>query len=116
LVSEKRAYLALVEVAESLFNRYVVVDNPDPKRPNIKRIKMRWISSIEYLTGEGKVSLRFSQDILPYLSELKGQFTRYELKHIGNMTSIYAIRLYELLMQWKSTGVREVEIDWLKTV
>jgi plasmid replication initiation protein len=30
------------------------------------------------------------------------------------MTSIYAIRLYELLMQWKSTGVREVEIDWLK--
>ena len=27
-VSEKRAYLALVEVAESLFNRYVVVDNP----------------------------------------------------------------------------------------
>jgi plasmid replication initiation protein len=49
--------------------------------------------------------------MLPYLSELKGQFTRYKLEHIGNMTSIYAIRLYKLLMQWKTTGVREVEIE-----
>ena len=113
-VSEDRAYHALVEVAESLFNRYVVVDNPDPKRPKVKRIKMRWISSIEYLTDEGKISLCFSRKILPYLSELKGQFTRYELKYIGNMTSVYAIRLYELLMQWKTTGMREVEIVWLK--
>jgi hypothetical protein len=30
------------------------------------------------------------------------------------MTSIYGIRLYELLMQWKSTGKREIEIEWLK--
>jgi plasmid replication initiation protein len=113
-VSEDRAYHALVEVAESLFNRYVVVNNPDPKRSKVKRLKMRWLSSIEYLTDEGKISLCFSQKILPYLSELKGCFASYELKHIGNMTSIYAIRLYELLMQWKITGVREVQIDWLK--
>ena len=30
------------------------------------------------------------------------------------MTCIYALRLYELLTQWKSTGKREVDIDWLK--
>jgi len=113
-VSEDRAYHALVDVAESLFNRYVVVDNPYHDRPSVKRLKMRWISSIEYLTDEGKISLCFSQKMLPYLSALKGQFTRYELKHIGNMTSIYGIRLYEFLMQWKTTGKREIEIDWLK--
>lgn len=113
-VSEDRAYHALIGVTESLFNRYVVIDNPYPNRPRVKRLKMRWISSIEYLADEGKLSLCFSKKMLPYLSELKGQFTRYELKHIGNMTSIYAIRLYELLMQWKSTGKREIEIDWLK--
>jgi plasmid replication initiation protein len=114
LVSEDRAYHALIDVAESLFNRYVIVDNPYPTKPRVKRLKMRWISSIEYLTDEGKISLCFSKKMLPYLSELKGQFTRYELKHIGNMTSIYGIRLYELLMQWKSTGKREIEIAWLK--
>jgi plasmid replication initiation protein len=113
-VSEDRAYHALIDVTESLFNRYVVVDNPYPDRPRVKRLKMRWISSIEYLADEGKLSLCFSKKMLPYLSELKGQFTRYELKHIGNMTSGYGIRLYELLMQWRSTGKREIEIDWLK--
>jgi plasmid replication initiation protein len=113
-VSERNAYDALIEVAENLFNRYVVVEKPDPKRPKIKRLKMRWISSIRYLSEEGKVILRFSQDILPYLSKLKREFTRYELADVGKMTSIYAIRLYELLAQWQSTGTREVAIDWLK--
>ncbi|POZ49817.1 replication initiation protein [Methylovulum psychrotolerans] len=113
-VSERNAYDALIEVAENLFNRYVVIEKPDPKRPRIKLLKMRWISSIRYLSDEGKVILRFSQDMLPYLSELKREFTRYELADVGKMTSIYAIRLYELLMQWQSTGNREVAIDWLK--
>ena len=113
-VSEKRAYNALVEVTESLFNRYLVIDNPDATRKNLKQLKMRWISSIGYLPDEGQVEICFSQDILPYLSELKGNFTRYNIEHVGKMTSIYGIRLYELLMQWKTTGSREIEIAWLK--
>jgi plasmid replication initiation protein len=113
-VSDKNAYQALTEVAESLFSRYVVLDNPYPDRPRIKRLKMRWISSISYLPDEAKIILRFSQDILPFLSELKVTFTKYRLEHIGKMTCIYAIRLYELLAQWQSVGKREVEIDWLK--
>lgn len=113
-VSEDRAYHALVDVAESLFNRYVVVEKPYPDKPKVKRLKMRWISSIEYVDDDGKIILCFSEKILPYLSELKGQFTRYQLKHIGNMTSIYGIRLYELLMQWKTTGTREIELVGLK--
>jgi plasmid replication initiation protein len=30
------------------------------------------------------------------------------------MTSRYGIRLYELLIQWRSTGERELELDWLR--
>jgi plasmid replication initiation protein len=113
-VSDDRAYHALIEVAESLFNRYVIIDKPFPDRPRVKRLKTRWISSIYYMTDDGKITLTFAKDMLPYLSQLKGQFTKYELKHIGNMTSIYGVRLYELLMQWKTTGTRTIEIDWLK--
>ena len=113
-VSEKRAYHSLVEVADSLFNRYVIIDNPQIDDPEVTRLKTHWISSIRYKEDSGKITLCFAQDMLPYLSELKGTFTRYEIKHIGKMTSIYAIRLYELLMQWKTTGKREIEIEWLK--
>lgn len=113
-ISENKAYQTLKEVSEQLFERYVIIDNPDPETPTLKYTKTRWISSIDYLPEMGKVSLYFAQRMLPYLSELKGQFTFYQLENIGGMTSVYAIRLYELLMQWKSTGTREIELAWLK--
>jgi plasmid replication initiation protein len=113
-VSDKTAYESLRDVAETLFNRYVVIDNPFSNNPKAKQLKTRWISSIVYFPEEGKISLSFAVDMLPYLSELKRTFTRYKLEHIGKMTSIYAIRLYELLAQWQSVGKREVGLDWLK--
>lgn len=113
-ISEDRAYSELQEVAKNLYQRSLTIYNPDPNRPKLKKLETRWISSIGYIPDDGKITLCFSQKILPYLSELKGQFTRYELKNIGRMTSIYGIRLYELLMQWKNAGKREIEIDWLK--
>lgn len=113
-VSEKNAYKALIEVTQTLFKRYIVVENPFPDKPIINKLQTHWISSIYYMETAGKIALRFSPDLIPYLSQLQGCFTRYELKHIGNMTSTYGIRLYELLMQWKTTGSRTIEIDWLK--
>ena len=113
-VADSTAYEALIDVAETLFNRYVVINNPDPNNPKIKQLKIRWISAIVYLPDEGKIRLCFAQYMLPYLSNLKNTFTRYKLEYIGKMTSVYAIRLYELLAQWQSVGKREVEIDWLK--
>lgn len=113
-ISEDRAYSELKEIAKNLYQRSLTIYNPDPRRPKLKKLETRWISSIGYMPDEGKIVLTFAEKILPYLSGLKGNFTKYELKHIGNMNSIYAIRLYELLMQWKSTGKREIEIEWLK--
>jgi len=113
-ISEDRAYSELKSIAKTLYQRSVTINNPESNHPKLKKIETRWISSIGYIPDEGKIILRFSQDILPYLCELKGQFTRYKLEHIGKMTSLYAIRLYELLMQWQSIGIREIEIEWLK--
>jgi plasmid replication initiation protein len=109
------SYKALQEVADSLFSRYVVIDNPNTANPKIKRIKTRWISSVAYMNDSGTIALRFAYDMLPYLSELKSQFTKYELKHVGGMTSAYGIRLYELLTQYRTMGRREIKLDWLKS-
>lgn len=113
-ISEDKAYQTLKEVAEQLFERYVIIDNPDPTDKDLKYTRTRWISVINYYPDKGKVSLIFAPFMIPYLSQLQGQFTFYLLENISNMSSIYAIRLYELLMQWKTTSKREIEIDWLK--
>lgn len=113
-ISKNRAYGELQEVAKNLYQRSLTIHNPDPKRPKLKKMETRWISSIGYMPEDGKIILRFSKDMLPFLSELKGSFTRYKLEHVGKMTSVYAMRLYELLAQWQGVGKREIELDWLK--
>ena len=113
-ISEDKAYQTLKEVSEQLFERYVIINNPNPNDKTLKYTRTRWISAINYHSDIGKISLMFSPLMLPYLSELTGKFTFYQLNKISGMSSIYGIRLYELLMQWKSTGTREIEIDWLK--
>ena len=113
-ISEDKAYQTLKEISAQLFERYVIIDNPDPTDPLLKYTKTRWISAINYYPDMGKVSLLFAPLMLPYLSELTGNFTFYHLNNIGKMSCTYAIRLYELLMQWKTTGKREIEINWLK--
>lgn len=113
-ISLDKTYQTLKEISEQLFERYVIIDNPDPEDKYLKYTKTRWISVINYYPDLGKISLVFAPFMIPYLSELQGKFTFYHLENISAMSSTYGIRLYELLMQWKTTGSREVEIEWLK--
>ncbi|WP_017842857.1 RepB family plasmid replication initiator protein [Methylotuvimicrobium buryatense] len=114
LDSLSNAYRDLKKAAEKLYERSVIIDDPDPGNPQITLRKTRWISSIDYVPGEGKLVLSFSVGIIPYLSQLSKEFTKYKLMHVARFESVYSIRLYELLVQWSSAGEREIEIEWLK--
>ncbi|MDD5581475.1 MAG: RepB family plasmid replication initiator protein [Methylobacter sp.] len=107
-------YRDLKTAAEKLYERSVIIDDPDPDNPKITQRKTRWISTIDYVPGEGKVVLSFAIGIIPYLSQLSREFTKYKLKHVARFESVYSIRLYELLVQWNSSGEREIEVEWLK--
>ncbi|WP_445369961.1 RepB family plasmid replication initiator protein (plasmid) [Methylomonas sp. BW4-1] len=108
------AYRDLKKAAEKLYERSVIIDDPDPDNPQIATRKTRWISTIDYVPGEGKLVLSFSTGIIPYLSQLSREFTKYKLMHVARFESVYSIRLYELLVQWSSAGEREIEVEWLK--
>jgi len=108
------AYRDLKKAAEKLYDRSVIIDDPDPDNPKVSQRKTRWISSIDYIPGEGRLVLNFAGGIIPYLSKLSKEFTKYKLKHVAKFESIYSIRLYELLVQWSSAGEREIEVEWLK--
>ena len=65
-----------------------------------------------YVDKLGLIRLAFSESIRPLITELEGKFTEYELMQIKGLTSQYAIRLYELLIQWRSVGkVNEIPLD-----
>lgn len=81
-----------------------------------KSIKMRWVQSATFMDGAGVVGIRFSKEILPFISNLKSQFTKYALSDISEMTSSYAIRIYEMLIQYKSIGQREISVSNLRNM
>ena len=59
---------------------------------------------VKYLKGQGIIEVKLSEDILPYLFDLKNNFTSFELLAALRLTSKYAKRIYPLCSQWKDIG------------
>ncbi len=112
---QRTAYRDLQRAAERLQARRVTL-LLEPDGVTIRSPRRRvtcWVQSVDYVDHEGRIELRFGRDILPYLTGLQREFTRYALSDVARMTSAHAIRLYELLAQWQD-GHRVVALDDLR--
>lgn len=107
-VDESTAYTLLKEASKTLFHRYIQTHDGRYKE------MFRWVSKIGYHEGEGYVELRFTPEVEPYLMGLHTKLTTYNLRQIAEVRSVYSIRLFEFLMQWKKTGVCKITIEDFK--
>lgn len=111
----KDIYSELKSAALSLKRREVWIKmEPNGKNKKSEVMITGWVQTIVYKQDQGRVDLRFSKDILPYISQLKSHFTCYRLKELGAINSAHAIRLFELLIQYRNIGQRDIAIDQLK--
>mgnify|MGYP003473657000 FL=1 len=46
----------------------------------------------------------FAPAVVPLITRLEERFTKYDIDQISGLSSAYSVRLYELLIQWRSTG------------
>ena len=102
-VHRNTAYQALKDACDSLFARQFSYQSLSEKG-NVINHKSRWVSEVAYIDNEAVVRLIFSRAIVPLITRLEEQFTKYEIQQISNLTSAYAVRLYEILIAWRSTG------------
>ena len=102
-VARQTAYQALKDASKDLFARQFSYQEMN-KRGNIENVLSRWVSEIRYVDAEATVKLIFAPAIVPLITKLEEQFTKYELQQVSNLSSAYAVRLYELLIAWRSTG------------
>jgi len=77
-------------------------------------IVANWFSDIEYIRGEAKFKVRFSEKLKPYLLELKKRFVSYNLKFILPLTSTYSVRIYQLLKEYEKLNKRYFSVDELQ--
>lgn len=100
--TRQNAYQRMKEAEETLFNRRFSFYDEDGKL-----VKSRWIQQVKYLDNEGAMELVFTLAVVQGISRIDGVkefFTQYLLSQTAKLTSVYSARLYELLIQWKSTG------------
>lgn len=104
---KKQAYRDLRSATKTLFERSI-------SRLEGRDTLTRWVSEVEFLEDVSSIRINFTTEITPYLFELKSCFTSYHIDKIRAVKSSYSIRLYELLMQFKSTGELYITLEDLK--
>jgi len=73
-------------------------------------------SMAKYNKKEGRITIQFTDSIMPYLSQVRQKFVLYNLKEIANFNSIYTTRLYEVIQQFKDTGYLIRSVDQLREI
>ena len=101
-VHRNTAYQALKDACKDLFARQFSYQEQRPK--GIANITSRWVSQIAYIDNTASVELIFSPAIIPLITRLEKHFTSYEMKQISYLSTGYAVRLYEVLIAWRSIG------------
>jgi plasmid replication initiation protein len=110
------AYNQLKGAAKTLFNRQVVVRGIDKETGKPSITTARWVQEITYVEGAGLIRVLFSSMMTPYITRLEKEFTSYKIESVSKMTSTYAIRLYELLIQWEKIGTRDIDLQDIKNM
>lgn len=106
------SYRHLKKAVNKLMRTDIKVE--DQKNQSITRINI--CSKAEYKKRDGCITIKFTDDIMPYLSQVRQKFVLYNLKEIANFGSLYTTRLYELIQEFKETGYMIKSVDKLREV
>jgi plasmid replication initiation protein len=107
-ISMDNAYKQIQSAIKRIYDRSVRTEDGN------RVTEFRWVSSRTYFKNEGRFRIAMTNEVMPYLTQLKGQFTQYQLRHISSFNSVHSIRIYELVTQYRSVGYREITIEDLK--
>ena len=102
-VHRNTAYQALKDACDDLFARQFSYQFKN-ERGNIEHVKSRWVSEVRYVDADAVVKLIFAPAVVPLITRLEERFTKYDIDQISGLSSAYSVRLYELLIQWRSSG------------
>lgn len=108
--SAKNFYSEMLYACQKLTGRTLTVES-EIDSDNSKKLKkkkvfeiMNYFSYAKYIDGESKIKIAINPYFKPYLVELKGNFTQYQLKNILTLKSQHAIRIYELTKPVEGTA------------
>lgn len=97
----KTAYKILKAASEVLEDKKIKFLEKSPKTGKLTPMNVPFLTKAGYEDHSGYIHLRFSIEVIPLITRMGIKFTSYEIQNIVKLTSGYAIRLYELIIQWR---------------
>lgn len=105
-ISRKTAYETIKATKERLWEREALIEDAG----------IRWVITYKTPQDVGYIGLRFHPDLSDYILDLKGHFTQYLLSKAADFKHLYSWRLFELLMQFRTTGLLKMPVDDFKRI
>ena len=112
-VHRNTAYKTLKTACDNLFDRRFSYQRYSDKG-KVEQVKSRWVQSVVYAESDSYIKIKFADEVLPLITMLEKHFTSYELQQVASLKSVHAIRLYELLIQYRTVGKVEINISDLR--
>jgi plasmid replication initiation protein len=112
-VHRNTAYKTLKTACDNLFDRRFSYQRYSDKG-KVEQVKSRWVQSVVYAESDSYIKIKFADEVLPLVTMLEKHFTSYELQQVANLKSVHSIRLYELLIQYRTVGKIEISLDDLR--
>ena len=112
-VHRNTAYKTLKTACDNLFTRQFTYQRYN-SNGNIEQVRSRWVQSVIYAENESYIKIKFTDEILPLVTMLEKHFTSYELQQVASLKSVHSVRLYELLIQYRTVGKVEISLDDLR--
>ena len=104
------AYAEFKNATKKLMKCICEIDDKD----NNRLIQVGLISSAVYHKGKGLIVLHFDPALKPYILDIESYFTLFDLEEAFGIKSNHSLRVYELLKQYSSTGIRVMSLSDLR--
>ena len=106
------SYKFLNKACKKLMKTSIIIEKPHLS----ETWEINVCSTAKYNANQGNITIKFTDDIMPYLAQVREKFVLYNLKEIANFGSLYTTRLYELLQEFKETGWMLKSVEQLREV
>ncbi|MGI4734892.1 MAG: replication initiation protein [Janthinobacterium lividum] len=115
----KTMYDQVRKTLKEFAGRTIVIEKLDESGKPLKRpdfVVLPLLAYAEYKQGEGLVEAQFNDRLIPYLLELRDNFTKAQLAELLKLKSASSYRIYWLLREYAAFGKRTIGLLELKAI
>lgn len=112
LTNKNHAYESIQTAVKNLGKTWVPIQATDGY--DVTEISL--LTERSYSKGKGRFMIEFNPKAMPYLVEIKNNYTSILLETFGMLKSEYSLKLYEILSRWAYKGSVQISVVTLKSL